>query len=95
METDRDVFWYGYYGASGLLDPGFSSYPPQGRFQFYDASGASGGYLTTDCSQRNGIGAAGGFAVVKSDTWQTYGSCDFKTAHTLWFKKYARSESGI
>jgi len=83
-KTDRDVFWYGYYGASGLLDPGFSSYPPQGRFQFYDAAGASGGYLTTDCSQRNGIGAAGGFAVVKSDTWQTYGSsaaCGFNRNH--------------
>jgi len=73
-KTDRDVFWYGYYGASGLLDPGFSSYPPQGRFQTYDAAGPQGGYKTTSCAQRNGIGAAGGYSVVKSDQWQNYGS---------------------
>ena len=73
-KTDRDVFWYGYYGASGLLDPGFSSYPPQGRFQLYDADGSQGGYYTTSCDKRNGIGAAGGYSVVKSDVWQAYGS---------------------
>ena len=48
-----------------VLDPAFSY--PQGRFQLYDANGPQGGYYTISCDRRNGIGAAGGYAVVKSD----------------------------
>ena len=94
--TNRDVFWYGYYGAAGLLDPAFSSYPPQGRMQFYgnntkanlglDAygTGTQGGYYSTDCSKRNGIGAAGGHSLVASDVWQPWcgaGSGGFNRNH--------------
>jgi len=82
--TNRDVFWYGYYGAAGLLDPAFSSYPPQGRMQFYGqnpkadlgldsySTGSMGGYYSTDCSRRNGIGAAGGHTIVASDEWKAW-----------------------
>jgi outer membrane receptor protein involved in Fe transport len=59
--TGTDVFYYGwYYGAdygapydSYILDPGYSSYPPQGRFFVSGSNGDSTGMKTFDCSQRD------------------------------------------
>ena len=60
-ETGRDVFYYGYYygaayGApydSYVLDPAYSSYPPQGRYFISGSTSNSQGMLTFDCSQRD------------------------------------------
>ena len=60
-DTGRDVFYYGYYygaayGApydSYILDPGYSSYPPQGRYFISGSTGNSQGMLTFDCSERD------------------------------------------
>jgi len=59
--TGRDVFYYGYYygGQYGapydtlIDDPGYSSYPPQGRFFVSGSNGNSAGMMTFDCSQRD------------------------------------------
>ena len=59
--TGRDVFYYGYYygaayGApydSYIADPGYSSYPPQGRYFISGNTGNSQGMLTFDCSVRD------------------------------------------
>jgi outer membrane receptor protein involved in Fe transport len=59
--TGSDVFYYGYYygaayGApydSYILDPAYSSYPPQGRFFISGSTSNSQGMLTFDCSQRD------------------------------------------
>jgi|TARA_B100001094_G_scaffold192390_1_gene186252 outer membrane receptor protein involved in Fe transport len=79
--TGRDLFYYGWYygeayGApydSFIADPGYSSYPPQGRF-FVSGTNADGvGMKTFDCSQRDFD------SVVKSSTvvgWDDAGGSD-------------------
>ena len=84
--TGTDVFYYGYYygadfGApydSYILDPGYSSYPPQGRFFVSGSTGSSAGMLTFDCSKRDID------SVVKSDTvvpWGGSAACGFNRTH--------------
>ena len=84
--TGSDVFYYGWYygeqyGApydSFILDPGYSSYPPQGRFFVSGTNSNSAGMLTFDCSQRDID------SVVKSDTvvpWGGSAACGFNRTH--------------
>ena len=84
--TGSDVFYYGYYygadfGApydSFILDPAYSSYPPQGRFFVSGTNSNSSGMLTFDCSQRDID------SVVKSDTvvpWGGSAACGFNRTH--------------
>lgn len=59
--TGRDVFYYGpAFGADFgapyneyILDPGYSSYPPQGRFFTSGSTGDSTNMMTFDCSVRD------------------------------------------
>ena len=84
--TGTDVFYYGYYygadfGApydSYILDPGYSSYPPQGRFFVSGSNGDSTGMKTFDCSKRDID------SVVKSSTvvdWGGSAACGFNRTH--------------
>jgi len=84
--TGSDVFYYGYYygadfGApydSFILDPAYSSYPPQGRFFVSGTNSSSAGMLTFDCSERDID------SVVKSDTvvpWGGSAACGFNRTH--------------
>jgi outer membrane receptor protein involved in Fe transport len=84
--TGTDVFYYGwYYGAdygapydSYILDPGYSSYPPQGRFFVSGSNGDSTGMKTFDCSQRDID------SVTKSSTvvdWGGSAACGFNRTH--------------
>ena len=87
--TGSDVFYYGYYygaafGApydSFVLDPAYSSYPPQGRFFTSGSGGDSTGMLTFDCSNRNE------YRVEPSDTVVSWaaagggGQCGFNRTH--------------
>ena len=84
--TGTDVFYYGYYygadfGApydSFILDPAYSSYPPQGRFFVSGTNSSSAGMLTFDCSERDID------SVVKSDTvvpWGGSAACGFNRTH--------------
>jgi outer membrane receptor protein involved in Fe transport len=84
--TGSDVFYYGWYygeqyGApydSYILDPGYSSYPPQGRFFVSGTNSSSAGMLTFDCSERDID------SVVKSDTvvpWGGSAACGFNRTH--------------
>ena len=86
--TGKDLFYYGwYYGAtygapydSFILDPGYSSYVPQGRF-FVSGTSDSAGMKTFDCSNR------GEYSVTQSDTvvdWSAAGgssACGFNRTH--------------
>ena len=84
--TGTDVFYYVYYygadfGApydSYILDPGYSSYPPQGRFFVSGSNGDSTGMKTFDCSKRDID------SVVKSSTvvvWGGSAACGFNRTH--------------
>ena len=84
--TGSDVFYYGWYygeqyGApydSYILDPGYSSYPPQGRFFVSGTNSDSTGMKTFDCSQRDID------SVVKSSTvvdWGGSAACGFNRTH--------------
>ena len=84
--TGRDIFHYGYYSEiygvpswyDFALDPGYSSYPPQGRFFVSGNNGNSAGMLTFDCSERDFD------SVVKSDTvvpWGGSAACGFNRTY--------------
>ena len=84
--TGRDIFHYGYYAEpygvpswyDFALDPGYSSFPPQGRFFVSGDNGNSAGMLTFDCSERDID------SVVKSDTvvpWGGSAACGFNRTH--------------
>lgn len=87
--TGRDLFYYGYYygadfGApydSFILDPGYSSFVPQGRFFVSGNNSDSAGMLTFDCSSR------GPYSVTQSDTvvgWSDAGgssNCGFNRTY--------------
>ncbi len=84
--TGRDIFHYGYYSEiygvpswyDFALDPGYSSYPPQGRFFVSGNNGNSSGMLTFDCSQRDVD------SVVKSDVvvpWGGSAACGFNRTY--------------
>jgi len=88
-DTGSDIFYYGYYygGAYGapydslIVDPAYSSYPPQGRYFISGSTGNSEGMLTYDCSQRDVD------SVVASDTivdWAAAGggaACGFNRTY--------------
>ena len=84
--TGVDQFYYGYYygGDYGapydtlILNPGYSSYPPQGRFFVSGTNSSSAGMLTFDCSKRDID------SVVKSDVvvpWGGSAACGFNRTH--------------
>ena len=83
--TGRDIFHYGIYAPiygdfykDYVLDPGYSSYPPQGRFFVSGNNGDSTGMKTFDCSQRDFD------SVVKSDTvvdWGGSAACGFNRTY--------------
>jgi iron complex outermembrane receptor protein len=83
--TGRDIFHYGIYAPiygdfykDFVLDPGYSSYPPQGRFFVSGSNGNSAGMLTFDCSQRDVD------SVVKSDVvvpWGGSAACGFNRTY--------------
>ena len=61
-----------------IFDPGYSSYPPQGRFFVSGTNSSSAGMLTFDCSERDID------SVVKSDTvvpWGGSAACGFNRTH--------------
>ena len=84
--TGVDQFYYGYYygadfGApydSLILNPGYSSYPPQGRFFVSGTNSDSTGMKTFDCSKRDFD------SVVKSSTvvdWGGSAACGFNRTY--------------
>ena len=84
--TGSDVFYYGwYYGAaygapydSFILDPGYSSYPPQGRFFVSGSNSNSAGMKTFDCSQRDIDSVVASNTVVN---WGGSAACGFNRTH--------------
>ena len=83
--TGRDIFHYGiyapYYGdfyKDYVLDPGYSSYVPQGRFFVSGSTSNSAGMKTFDCSERDFD------SVVKSDVvvdWVSSAACGFNRTY--------------
>jgi outer membrane receptor protein involved in Fe transport len=83
--TGRDIFHYGIYAPNFgdfykdyVLDPGYSSYPPQGRFFVSGNNADSSGMKTFDCSERDFD------SVVKSDTvvdWGGSAACGFNRTY--------------
>ena len=84
--TGSDVFYYGYYYGADfgapydtfILDPAYSSYPPQGRFFVSGTGSSSAGMLTFDCSERDVD------SVVKSNKvvpWTGSAACGFNRTH--------------
>tara|TARA_B100000674_G_scaffold195648_1_gene159313 strand:+ start:24 stop:3107 length:3084 start_codon:yes stop_codon:yes gene_type:complete len=84
--TGTDVFYYGYYygadfGApydSLILDPAYSSYPPQGRFFVSGTNSSSAGMLTFDCSERDIDSVVQSSNVVP---WGGSAACGFNRTH--------------
>ena len=84
--TGTDVFYYGYYygadfGApydSFILDPAYSSYPPQGRFFVSGTNSSSAGMLTFDCSERDIDSVVQSSNVVP---WGGSAACGFNRTH--------------
>lgn len=87
--TGRDVFYYGYYygaayGApydSYVLDPAYSSYPPQGRFFVSGSTSNSAGMLTFDCSVRDEDSVVASDTVVSWSEAGGGGQCGFNRTY--------------
>ena len=87
--TGSDVFYYGYYygaayGApydSFVLDPAYSSYPPQGRYFISGSTSNSAGMLTFDCSQRDEDSVLPSDTVVSWSAAGGGGQCGFNRTY--------------